>query len=50
MEVNPNIRFSDRMAQLPPYIFGMINKMMMERRWDGEDVIDETRENGGLIA
>ena len=35
-----NIRFSDRMSQLPPYLFGMINKMKMERRWNGEDVID----------
>ena len=40
MESTPNIRFSDRMSQLPPYLFGMINKMMMERRWNGEDVID----------
>jgi alanine-synthesizing transaminase len=35
-----NIRFSERMSQLPPYLFGMINKMKMERRWKGEDVID----------
>ena len=35
-----NIRFSNRMSQLPPYLFGMINKMKMERRWKGEDVID----------
>ncbi len=34
------IRFSERMSQLPPYLFGMINKMKMERRWNGEDVID----------
>ena len=40
MEKNPNIRFSERMSQLPPYLFGMINRMKMERRWNGEDVID----------
>lgn len=34
------IRFAERMSQLPPYLFGMINKMKMERRWNGEDVID----------
>ena len=28
------------MNQLPPYLFGMINKMKMEKRWDGHDVID----------
>jgi len=40
METATNIRFSERMSQLPPYLFGMINKMKMERRWNGEDVID----------
>jgi alanine-synthesizing transaminase len=40
METTPNIRFSERMSHLPPYLFGMINKMKMERRWNGEDVID----------
>ncbi len=40
MEKSSNIRFSDRMSHLPPYLFGMINKMKMERRWKGEDVID----------
>ncbi len=34
------IRFADRMQQLPPYLFGMINKMKMEKRWRGDDVID----------
>lgn len=34
------IRYAERMSQLPPYLFGMINKMKMERRWNGEDVID----------
>ncbi|SMC20928.1 alanine-synthesizing transaminase [Desulfacinum hydrothermale DSM 13146] len=34
------IRFADRMDQLPPYLFGMINKMKMEKRWRGDDVID----------
>lgn len=28
------------MNQLPPYLFGMINKMKMEKRWNGDDVID----------
>ena len=28
------------MNQLPPYLFGMINKMKMEKRWKGDDVID----------
>ncbi|PIE59646.1 MAG: aminotransferase [Desulfobulbus propionicus] len=34
------IRFADRMNQLPPYLFGIINKIKMEKRWQGEDVID----------
>ena len=34
------IRFAERMNQLPPYLFGMINKMKMEKRWQGNDVID----------
>ena len=34
------VRFAERINQLPPYLFGMINKMKMERRWNGEDVID----------
>ena len=34
------IRFADRMNQLPPYLFGMINKIKMEKRWQGIDVID----------
>lgn len=33
-------KFADRMQQLPPYLFGMINKMKMEKRWVGDDVID----------
>ncbi len=28
------------MHQLPPYLFGMINQMKMEKRWNGDDVID----------
>ena len=40
MEDQPIVRFSERMSHLPPYLFGMINKMKMERRWNGEDVID----------
>lgn len=34
------IRYADRMNQLPPYLFGVINKMKMEKRWKGDDVID----------
>jgi len=34
------VRFADRMNQLPPYLFGMINKMKMEKRWKGDDIID----------
>ena len=34
------VRFADRMNQLPPSLFGMINKMKMEKRWQGDDVID----------
>jgi alanine-synthesizing transaminase len=34
------IQFAQRMEQLPPYLFGMINKMKMEKRWQGDDVID----------
>jgi alanine-synthesizing transaminase len=34
------IKFADRMSQLPPYLFGMINKLKMEKRWKGDDVID----------
>ncbi len=34
------IRFANRMNQLPPYLFGMINKLRMEKRWAGDDVID----------
>jgi alanine-synthesizing transaminase len=37
---SPKIQFARRMSQLPPYLFGMINQMKMEKRWQGEDVID----------
>lgn len=40
MEEQFQVRFADRMNQLPPYLFGMINKMKMEKRWAGDDVID----------
>jgi len=36
----PSIQFAQRMSQLPPYLFGMINQMKMEKRWKGDDVID----------
>ncbi len=35
-----SIQFARRMSQLPPYLFGMINQMKMEKRWQGDDVID----------
>jgi len=34
------IRFAPRMNHLPPYLFGMINAIKMEKRMKGEDVID----------
>jgi len=37
---NSPIQFARRMSQLPPYLFGMINQMRMEKRWNGDDVID----------
>ena len=37
---SPTIRFAQRMNQLPPYLFGMINKSKMEKRRRGDDVID----------
>ena len=40
METNSISRFASRMEQLPPYLFGMINKMKMEKRRNGDDVID----------
>ena len=40
MPTDPIIRFAQRMDQLPPYLFGMINKMRMEKRAQGHDVID----------
>ncbi len=40
MEEKTNIQFARRMSQLPPYLFGMINQMKMEKRWKGDDVID----------
>jgi alanine-synthesizing transaminase len=40
MEEKTDIEFARRMSQLPPYLFGMINKMKMEKRWNGLDVID----------
>ncbi len=34
------IRFAQRMNQLPPYLFGMINNIRMQKRSEGHDVID----------
>ena len=40
MEQDNIIRFASRMDYLPPYLFGMINKMKMDKRRNGDDVID----------
>jgi alanine-synthesizing transaminase len=40
MATDSIVRFAQRMDQLPPYLFGMINKMRMEKRSQGHDVID----------
>ena len=40
MEENNIVRFAGRMDLLPPYLFGMINKMKMDKRRNGDDVID----------
>ncbi|MCE5244509.1 MAG: aminotransferase class I/II-fold pyridoxal phosphate-dependent enzyme [Syntrophobacteraceae bacterium] len=40
MPENSIIRFAQRMDHLPPYLFGMINKMRMDKRSRGDDVID----------
>jgi alanine-synthesizing transaminase len=40
LEENNIVKFATRMEQLPPYLFGMINKMKMEKRRNGDDVID----------
>ena len=40
MEQDDIIRFASRMEHLPPYLFGMINSMKMEKRRQGDDVID----------
>ena len=40
MTIDETIQFSQRMEQLPPYLFGMINRMKMEKRRNGDDVID----------
>ena len=34
------LKFAERMDQLPPYLFGMINAMKTEKRLNGDDVID----------
>ena len=40
MEPDSKFQFARRMSQLPPYLFGMINRIKMEKRWNGDDVID----------
>jgi alanine-synthesizing transaminase len=40
MNPTDDIQFARRMAQLPPYLFGMINHMKTEKRLNGDDVID----------
>jgi len=34
------VQFAQRMSLLPPYLFGAINKLRMEKRSKGEDIID----------
>ncbi len=34
------VRFAQRMDQLPPYLFGLINNRRMQKRAEGDDVID----------
>jgi len=40
MEPGSKFQFTRRMSQLLPYLFGMINQMKMEKRWNGDDVVD----------
>jgi len=40
MSENGTVRFASRMEHLPPYLFGMINRIKMGKRMRGEDVID----------
>lgn len=40
MKEGSRIQLAHRMTQLPPYLFGMINKMKTEKRGKGDDVID----------
>ncbi len=40
MNQNSVVKFADRMQQLPPYLFGMINNMKTQKRNAGDDVID----------
>ncbi len=40
MSEQKEIIFASRMTQLPPYLFGMINRKKMEKRLQGDDVID----------
>jgi len=40
MEKETKISLARRMDHLPPYLFGMINKMSIKKRQKGEDVID----------
>jgi alanine-synthesizing transaminase len=40
MTTGEKIQFARRMDELPPYLFGMINKIKTEKRLNGEDVID----------
>ena len=40
MTTSTPFKFARRMDQLPPYLFGLINKLKMEKRHQGDDVID----------
>ncbi len=41
MTVDETIQFSKRMEELPPYFFGMINSLKMEKRRNGVDFFEE---------
>ena len=40
MTAQMQIRFAERLNELPPYVFGKLNALKMQRRRAGEDVID----------
>ncbi|MDP6768685.1 MAG: hypothetical protein QF414_08315, partial [Arenicellales bacterium] len=38
--IDDPVQFSQRMQQLPPYLFGSINRLKDEKRRNGIDIID----------